>query len=83
METVKLQCKGFVENYCITFSEDKNFYTGFKKDGIYDYFRNGKEISGYIEKPTGKDKFEIKLESSYKVIWEDFDEDKKFYIVKI
>ncbi|CAM2933626.1 hypothetical protein B0183_04815 [Glaesserella parasuis] len=84
METVKAECKGFVRNYCITIVEDENFYKKKGKiDGIYAYFRNGKQITGDIEKPTGKEKYSISLKETYQIIWQKFGENKKFYIVKI
>ncbi|SUT89663.1 Uncharacterised protein [[Actinobacillus] rossii] len=84
METVKAECKGFVRNYCITIVEDENFYKKKGKiDGIYAYFRNGKQITGDIEKPTGKEKYSISLEKTYQIIWQKFGENKKFYIVEI
>ncbi|OOS07422.1 hypothetical protein SAMN02745664_102128 [Moraxella cuniculi DSM 21768] len=83
METVKAQCKEFIENYCVTFVEDDKFYTGRKIDGVYAYFRSGKEISGKIEKPTGDNKFTISLRNSYKIKWEELSDKKKFYIVKV
>ncbi|MCT8568672.1 hypothetical protein KZ431_10130, partial [Glaesserella parasuis] len=65
METVKAECKGFVRNYCITIVEDENFYKKKGKiDGIYAYFRNGKQITGDIEKPTGKEKYSISLKET-------------------
>ena len=83
METVKAKCKGFVRNYCITIVEDENFYKKKGKiDGIYAYFRNGKQITGDIEKPTGKEKYSISLKKTYQIIWQDFGENKKFYIVE-
>lgn len=83
METVKTQCEGFVQNYCVTFVEDELFYTGKKIDGIYAYFRNGEKISGDIEKPTGEKKFKIRIKNAYQIKWEDLCDNKKFYIVKI
>lgn len=84
METVKAKCKGFIRNYCITIVEDENFYKKKSKvDGIYAHFRNGKQIAGDIEKPTGKEKYSISLKESYQIIWKNFGENKKFYIVKI
>lgn len=86
METVKAECKGFVRNYCITIVEDENFYKKKGKiDGIYAYFRNGKQITKDedIEKPTGKEKYSISLKKTYQIIWRDFGENKKFYIVEI
>lgn len=69
METVKAECKGFVRNYCITIVEDENFYKKKGKiDGVYAYFRNGKQITGDIEKPTGKEKYSISLKETYQII---------------
>ncbi|MFC0820750.1 hypothetical protein [Moraxella marmotae] len=88
METVKVRCKGFVQNYCVTLVEDELFYQKTlrnKHDGIYQYFRGGQKISGQIEKPTGKDeaKFIINLQNSYQIEWRDLYDEKKFYIVKV
>lgn len=35
----ELKQKGFDNTYCLTFVDDKNFYSGKKTDGIYSFFR--------------------------------------------
>jgi hypothetical protein len=49
------------------------FYESKNCDGIYGYFRAGKELSGFIKKPTGpeeeKEKRGIKLGGKYNIEW--------------
>ena len=80
MEELKLN--GFDNTYCLTFVKDKNFYCGNKIDGIYAFFRAGKNISGKIEKPTGKDIQSITLTNAYQVSWE-LCNDMRYYILAL
>ena len=76
---------GFNESYCMCLVTDKLFYSGDDNDGIYAYFRNGKDIQGTIMKPTGKGKGVVKLEidGKYKAEWKPLNESYMHYIIPI
>ncbi len=78
MEELKEQ--GFTHTFCLTMVNDKNFYSGAKKDGIYAYFRGTEAISGIIIKPTGKKDEVIKLQNTYKIVWQG-NADLQYYII--
>lgn len=73
---------GFKGAYCLTLVEDKNFYTGQKKDGIYGFFRGGESIHGLICKPTGKKDEQLKINGEHRICWRTCN-DMKYYIVEI
>ena len=79
----QLQNMGFDGAYCITLVNDKNFYSGKKRDGIYSYFRGSNNLSGVVEKPTGKSEESIELEKSYSIKWEGLTADIRYYIIDI
>ena len=60
---------GFRQAAAVFFAQDKLFYSGGKKDGIYAYFRGTTPISGSIQKPTGNVGMEITLSGSYSICW--------------
>jgi hypothetical protein len=60
---------GFIETYCLTLVEDKNFYSGQKQDGIYAFFRGGESVHGWICKPTGKKDEQIMINGYYDICW--------------
>lgn len=67
----EMKNSGFKETYCLILVEDKNYYSGRKKAGIYGYFRDNQTIHGRITKPTGKnreDQFVI-IGGYYNIIW--------------
>ena len=65
----QLKESGFNNTYCLCFVNDPLFYDGDKKDGIYSFFRTKTEISGTIEKPTGKKNETISLNGTYHINW--------------
>ncbi len=79
----QLKKNGFENCYCLTMVNDKNFYSGRKIDGIYDYFRNSGTLGGEIFKPTGSIEEKITLEGIYVIKWESENEKMKYYIVDI
>lgn len=78
----QLKEKGFDRTYCLTMVEDKNFYSGAKRDGIYSYFRDGNEITGVITKPTGKRDETICVNGKYHIDWKPCGK-RRYYIVEI
>ena len=86
MEQVKKS--GFTAAYCITLVDDPNFYSVPKrgaKDGIYQYFRTGKEIpqKKTIKKPTGDRNGEIILDGEYNIEWLKLVGDYRYYFCVI
>lgn len=78
----QLKENGFESTYCLTLVQDKVFYSGDKKDGIYAYFRSNAPIHGTITKPTGKRDETILVNGSYCIKWETCGE-MHFYLQKI
>ena len=73
---------GFNAAYCLTLVEDKNFYSGQKRDGIYAFFRGGESVHGLICKPTGKKDEQIAVKGKYEISWMDC-RNMKYYLVHI
>ena len=65
--------RGFERTFLIILADNHLFYESKNCDGIYGYFRAGKELSGFIKKPTGpeeeKEKRGIKLGGKYNIEW--------------
>ena len=79
----QLKNNGFKNCYSLTMVNDKNFYSGKKTDGIYNYFRNGAVLNGEICKPTGNIMESVILKGCYNIIWENKSDNMKYYIVDI
>lgn len=65
----QLKKRGFDSTFAVTLVNDDNFISGNKTDGIYAYFREGREINGIITKPTGAKNESIEVEGNYKINW--------------
>lgn len=65
-EQLKASC--FKRTYVVIFAEDPLFYEG-NQNGIYGYFRGGRNLYGKIMKPTGKKDAEVNIRGSYPVTW--------------
>lgn len=77
----QLKNKGFDSTYCLTVVNDKNFYSGKKKDGIYSFFRGNILLEGTINKPTGNSFESITLDRKYKIDWIGHGSKIKYYII--
>lgn len=64
----ELVAAGFKEGYVLIIVDDSAFYDG-KADEIYGYFRGGVELSGIVQKPTGKKDCTVRISGAYKVEW--------------
>ena len=74
----------FSSCFLITVTNDKNFWQGREKKGIYSYFRDNRELSGKITKPTGKIKTShFLLQGKYNVTWKNLNDDFKYFIIEI
>ncbi|MCX5717030.1 MAG: hypothetical protein NTW44_01720 [Nitrospirae bacterium] len=63
-----MKTSGFKQAFLVIFADDPLFYSG-NGDGIYGYFRQKKQLSGSIQKPTGARDEKIQLSGSYEVQW--------------
>jgi hypothetical protein len=66
----QLKRAGFNKAYVVIFAEDPLFYEG-RQEGIYGFFRGGRELSGLVKKPTGKRNTELEVEGNYQIKWND------------
>ena len=84
LEELKASRK-FNRCYLLTITNDHNFWSGQIKNGIYTYFRDNKILTGRIEKPTGENKGieNYKISGEYKINWKIYDNDFKYFIIKI
>ena len=79
----QLKSNGFTATYCLTITNDKNFYSGKKNDGIYSFFRSDKLLYGKIKKPTGTKNESIELKRTHSINWEGENTFLKYYIIEI
>lgn len=73
---------GFSKTYVVIFAEDRLFYEG-NQNGIYSYFRGGKNLAGKIIKPTGSKVGELFIKGSYKVNWNNVCGKMKYTIIEV
>lgn len=78
----ELKEAGFNATYCLTLVEDKNFYSGQKKDGIYAFFRTDESVRGLICKPTGKKDQQITVNGNYDIYWNSCG-NMKYYLIEL
>ena len=78
----ELTINGFSNGYLIILTEDSLFYTG-KDTGIYSYFKSQKNITGEIQKPTGKKDELIKISKNYIAKWEHLENNLKYCIIEV
>ena len=69
------------EAYVVIFAEDRLFYEG-SQTGIYTYFRGGDELTGLVQKPTGKRDTELILHGRYSVEWMPVKGSLKYTVIK-
>ena len=83
MEQVHNQL-GFLHTFTLTIVEDRLFFDGKEKTGIYSYFRGSKPISGNINKPTGQNKNDyVFVLGNYSINWKSNTKKYHYYIVAI
>ncbi|MDR0874419.1 MAG: hypothetical protein LBN27_13310 [Prevotellaceae bacterium] len=73
----------FPNCFFIAVTNDKKFWEGREQNGIYQYFRDGKELTGNFEKPTGENKYPLTLKGKYKVEWKILNDDFKYFIIEV
>ena len=77
----QLKRAGFNKTYVVIFAEDPLFYAG-GLEGIYGFFRGGRELSGVVRKPTGKRDTELEVKGNYKIKWNDVMGPLKYTLIK-
>lgn len=81
----ELRENGFNGTAVLTFVDDRNFYSGRLRTGIYSYFRATTPISGVIEKPTGcreeRRDDHCDFSGSYNVNWQEINADLRYYTI--
>jgi len=65
----QLSQHGFDSGFSLLLVEDRLFYDGVDRSGIYSHFRENQPICGSIRKPTGKKDETISLSGSYSIGW--------------
>jgi hypothetical protein len=65
----QLKQEGFQNAYFLALVDDKLFYDGPDRTGIYSYFRDGKTLTGTISKPTGSKDKSVTIRGQYQVNW--------------
>lgn len=78
----QLKQAGFEKAYFIVFADDRLFYEG-NTEGIYGYFRGAKELTGNIQKPTGRRDTTIEICGHYSVRWNAVGNDLKYAVVEV
>lgn len=63
-----LVVSGFRQGIFVAFADDRLFYEG-RGEGIYPFFRSGRELHGTISKPTGNKRDDVAIRGKYKVEW--------------
>ena len=63
-----LVASGFQRAFFVAFADDRLFWEG-RGEGIYEFFRLGRELHGTIAKPTGKENFTVEIRGKYKIHW--------------
>lgn len=74
---------GFRESYSLVLTADHLFYSDGGDEGIYKLFRKNKQVSGMIQKPTGKKDKTVVLNGSYRLEWKTVRGDLKYFLVQV
>ena len=83
LEQLKQPEHNFTGGFFILLTNKKGFWEGTKHDGVYNYFRNEKELPKEIKFPSffkgwKKEEDICKLDKSYKLEWKDFEKNKEY-----
>lgn len=74
---------GFPNSYALILTEDKGFYEGGHKVGIYRHFRGSEPITGHVRKPTGKRDKQARIVGEYNIAWVKGHKSHRYAIVEI
>ena len=78
----QLKKAGFQEAYVVIFAEDSPFYQG-KTNGIYGFFRGGRDLTGEIQKPTGARNDTARINGRYSVKWHAVTGSLKYAVIRV
>lgn len=78
----QLAATGFQAAYFLALADDPAFYSG-KPDGIYGLFRNGRPISGIIQKPTGAKDSHVSISGEYAASWHAIANGMKYCLIRV
>jgi len=73
---------GFKSAYFIAVADDELFYSG-NPAGIYGYFRDNKQITGTIRKPTGKKDEEVEIKKVHQAKWFPISGSTKYCLIQV
>ena len=74
---------GFENAYFFAVVEDKLFYDGPDKAGIYSYFRSGRTLTEKVDKPTGNKDKSVTISGNYLIKWEPVGNGMKYVLVEV
>ena len=74
---------GFREAFAIILVEHEGFYSGNRKNGIYQYFREEADLTGMVKKPTGNKREGIRIRDKYKIDWQQIRGKLKYALVHV
>lgn len=77
----QLKQAGFNKAYVVIFAEDRLFYEG-SQNGIYGFFRQGRNLTGIVKKPTGKQGSELVIKGDYNIKWNDISGSLKYTLIE-
>ena len=77
----QLKRSGFNRTFVVIFAEDRLFYEG-AQEGIYGFFRGGRNLTGTINKPTGKRDSELTITGNYPVRWHGVSGSLKYAVIE-
>jgi hypothetical protein len=81
MFTDELRAAGFLRAALLIFADDNLFWPG-PSEGIYGFFRAGRQLQGVIRKPTGSKDTEVTVRGGYVVIWQRISERLNFATIE-
>ena len=80
----ELKSSGFVGGAAILVADNSDFYQPKQvTDGIYQYFRHGRPLTGRISKPTGDKNQYVNIQGSYEVHWRTVKGDLKYAALRV
>lgn len=80
--TEQLLRAGCKQAFVVIFAEDRLFYEG-SQAGIYTYFRGGDDLTGTIQKPTGRRDTEWQIQGRYSIEWRPVKGSLKYTVIKV
>lgn len=79
----QLVSTGFDSSYLLAVADDRLFWDGPDRSGIYSHFRGGKPIIGEIRKPTGEKDKVLCIQGSHSVVWHDLGRNMKYLLIEV